>query len=140
MRTSSYVSLACLVVIAAWCSVPLLHAEEEKAVSAQELTKAYAANEAAATKKYKGKTVVVEGKVLERSKEKVIDNFVILEGHAKKGKGTYRVYCGFAFTEEADILALKPGDKVKIRGEVEGGWGTGAKKDTITLNVCKMVK
>jgi uncharacterized protein YdeI (BOF family) len=95
---------------------------------------------AAASKKYKGKTIVIEGKVLQRSKEKVIDNFVILEGYDKTGKGTYRVYCGFPFTEEKDIVALKPGDKVKIQGEVEGGWGTGAKKDTITLNVCKMVK
>ena len=110
-------------------------------VTAAELTKEFAANEEAARKKYNGKTIVVEGKVLERSGKNVIDNFVILEGHAKKPKGTYRVECGFAFTEEANILAVKPGDKVKIRGESSLGWGTGKKnKDMITLITCKFVK
>jgi hypothetical protein len=114
--------------------------EKETVVTAVELTKAFAANEEAARKKYNGKTIVIEGKVLERSGKNVIDNFVILEGHAKKPKGTYRVECGFAFTEEADILKVKPGDMVKIRGESSLGWGTGKYKEMLTLITCKFVK
>jgi hypothetical protein len=117
--------------------------DKGKALPAEELTKAFAADEKAAKAKYNDKPVLVEGAVLARTEKGATLVTVTLKGHAKKGGGTYKVECRFAFTEEEEVLKVKPGDKVKIQGESLGGLTGkegGVGNDTVALVMCQFVK
>jgi tRNA_anti-like len=89
------------------------------AMTAEELTKEFAANEATAKKKYTGKSVVVEGVVVEKQGDEINGAHLTLKGH-KNEKETFNVHCGLAVIDNftaSQLKKLKVGDKVKINGD-----------------------
>jgi hypothetical protein len=92
-----------------------VRAEGEKPIPATDLAKAFAADAKAAKAKYDGKTVQVEGKVIEAGTKDLITS-VLLEGAPRKGGGTLRVRCLFPFTEADAVKKLKAGQTVKVEG------------------------
>ncbi len=116
-------------------------AKDEEIVAAMDLTKLYTESGAAFDKKYKGKTVTVEGIVTGAGvKETSLDGkpgkvFLMIEGYKKPGDPvSHSVRC-----EESgpDFEGIRTGHKVRIRGTVQGH------KDTLfaaELRDCKVVK
>ncbi|MDS0527580.1 OB-fold putative lipoprotein [Clostridium sp. SHJSY1] len=87
-------------------------------VSAADLAKAYEDNEVNADKDYKGKTVLINGKISDIG---VIagQTFVVLS--SEKDFAITNVQCFFKEKSEIDKIAnLKKGDAVKIQGVVDG--------------------
>src|SRR5947209_6046167 len=95
----------------------------EKVVSALELTKVYADDPAEFDKKYKGKTVTVEGTVTGTTVKdapvggKSTRTFLLMDGYNKPGGAPYIVRC-----EESgpDFEGIRSGHKVRITGTVQG--------------------
>ncbi len=103
------------------------------AVSAVDLTKAYQST-SDGNKAYYLKTVIVEGKVVE--KDKIAVPVVFLEGDkGPKGKAARRVMCNM----KPDFKAsdLKVGDTVKIQGVCKG---TSIDPGVVELWKCELVK
>src|SRR5262249_54720367 len=89
--------------------------KDRAVVAAVKITKLYAEDPAGFDKKYKGKTVVVEGVVaLVTALDKFEKHrFVMLEGYRKgKESSTYRIRC----RDVAEIDDLRIGHKVRIKG------------------------
>src|SRR5262249_8136362 len=117
-----------------------LDPQGEDVVSALQLTKEYAENPAEFDKKYKGKTVTVEGTVSSASVKDVAvggkpaRTFLIIEGYNKPGEGPFIVRC-----EESgpDFEGIRSGHKVRIKGTVQGHSPT---LQAAELRDCKVVK
>ena len=114
-------------------------------LSVEDFTKEFNADEGAAGKKYKDKSVVIEGVVLEKNgdPDKAGGIRVILEGD--KGDKPVVVRCELGMFDAYTVdqfKKIKAGDKVKVNGELmhrdvsrkEG------KPAEIELNICKLVK
>jgi len=85
-------------------------------ISAIELYKAYAANEEASNAKYLAKVIAVEGTVVELQLENEEEPTVALATDV----ADITVRCGFKKELLLEVKALKPGDKIKIKGKCDG--------------------
>jgi len=99
-------------------------------VTAAELYKEYKANALAADGKYKGKVLEVTGQV-----ERVDEEGFTAKVELKTDEDGETVDCEFSLDQKVDLMALKPGDEVKIRGK-----GTGRDGDSPTLKKCILMK
>jgi hypothetical protein len=99
-------------------------------VTAAALYKEYNANALAADSKYKGKVLEVTGQV-----ERVDDEGLTATVELKTDVEGETVDCKFALNQKTELIALKPGAKVTIRGK-----GTGRDGDSPTLEKCVLMK
>jgi len=114
------------------CALVAIGPDPAIPVTADQLTEAYAKDTKAADAKYKGKWVFVEGVVLELRPE---ETSVILAGAGKKDGKALRVSASYPDNRKEDFLALKKGDKAKIKGECGGEF-----LGSITLGFAGLVK
>lgn len=99
-------------------------------VTASALVKEYEDNEVKADAKYKGKVIVVEGKVQEIGKDLFDDIYVVIGGTGLLDG----VQCAFG-DEATDVVAsLGKGDSVKIEGTVSGLLGN------VQLEDCRFIR
>jgi hypothetical protein len=130
--------LALAIIFAGVVSSPGREAPAE-AIKAVELTKELAKDEKATKAKYKGKTLVVEGKVVqvETDPDKVLTLW--LAGHNEKDKNAIRVVCRFPADLEAQIKKVKKGDTVRVRGEFFEP-GSSLSQMEVSLFMCEFAK
>jgi uncharacterized protein (TIGR03067 family) len=114
------------------CAIVSIGPDPAIAVTADQLTEAYAADTKAADAKYKDKWVFVEGVVLELRPEEAS---VILAGAGKKDGKALRVSASYPDNRKKDFATLKKGDKAKIKGECGGEF-----LGSITLSSAGLVK
>ncbi len=111
-------------VILSGCELAEVGPDPAIAVSAADLAKAYAQDDAAADKKYQGKQVLVEGVVVEVRKLVAGPSslpLVVLEGADEKAAVPFRVVIQFPTVDvKQPAWALKPGLTVKIKGACAG--------------------
>ncbi len=91
--------------------VPVLEME------ATRLASDYAENEMEADKKYKGKMVVVKGKIYQIGKDPLGQPFIVIGGRAFGYGG---VQCVFARGKDSSVAALSKGQFVSVKGKVGG--------------------
>jgi hypothetical protein len=90
----------------------------EPGVATEALVKEYLANGEEAIKKYKNKNAVVEGVVVDKSKDEDQFKFVSLDGGKNKEGKPVKVKCNFPADARDSVIKVKKGDKVKIKGEL----------------------
>lgn len=88
-------------------------------VSAIQLMKEYSEDEIAADIKYKGKVIIVSGEVRSRSRDLLQDIFVLLYAE----NGILSIQCYFSDKRAREVVKLKKGQSVKIKGMVDGKLG-----------------
>jgi len=86
-------------------------------LEATRLAADYAENEAAADDKYKGKIVVVKGKIYQMGKDPLGQPFIVIGGRAFGHGG---VQCVFARGKDDSLAALAKGKEVRVQGKVSG--------------------
>ena len=86
-------------------------------MEATELASDYAENEMEADKKYKGKIVVVTGKIYQIGKDPLGQPFIVIGGRAFGYSG---VQCVFARGKDSSVAALSKGQFVSVKGKVGG--------------------
>jgi hypothetical protein len=96
-------------------------------VTAPVLISEYEANEIAADQRYKGKTVVVTGKVDHVGKDIMDSMYVTLRGD--KEFGIVRVQCFFDDSWATRLSYLREGDTVTVNGTCDGKFGNVLLKD-----------
>lgn len=106
-------------------------------VTANQLLGDYAADEAAADRKYQGNLMDVSGFVARVTKE--ADNNIAVELKRGKGLESFTVKCLFRFKHQAEAKALEVGQPVMIRGRCDGKQGDSA-TGKIVLKDCRFVK
>jgi hypothetical protein len=119
-----YAALLMIVLFLAGCSSPddttTSKVKNEAPVFYMEATKLasdYAENETAADNKYKGKIVVIKGKIYEIGKDALDQPFIVIGGHAFGFGG---VQCIFARGKNSSLAALSKGKVVSVKGKVSG--------------------
>jgi hypothetical protein len=90
---------------------------KRSAISATELQSAYENNEVNADAQFKDKEVVVAGRVGRIAKD-ILDNPYITLGDSESNLGS--VQCFFAESDEPLLATLSPGQRVYVRGRVDG--------------------
>ena len=100
-------------------SAPRQEVQEESAiaVTAVKLATEYKDNQVAADIKYKDKIVEVSGTVETIGKDILEDSYVFFEGAGIVN----RIQCYVSKANEASIASLASGQKVTMRGRVDGG-------------------
>ena len=98
-------------------------------ITAPELMRAYSENEIAADLKYKGKIMVVSGKVTARAKD-IMDNIYVALFSARP---LFSVQCFFNDSQARRIAAVQIGSQVRIQGRVDGKMGN------VMLKDCRLV-
>lgn len=113
-------------------SVPKQEVQEEQAISvtAVKLATEYKDNQVAADMKYKDKVVEVSGTIDTIGKDILEDSYVSFEGAGIVN----RIQCYVSKANEDSIASLSSGQKVTMRGRVDGGTFNVIVKD------CKVVK
>ncbi|MEN6376173.1 MAG: hypothetical protein ABFD75_15510 [Smithella sp.] len=86
-------------------------------MEATRLASDYAENEIEADKKYKGKIVVVKGKIYQIGKDPLGQPFIVIGGRAFGYGG---VQCVFARGKDSSVAALSKGQFVSVKGKVGG--------------------
>jgi hypothetical protein len=127
-------AVACVAILAATWS----RAEEPgKPVKAEDLTKELAKDEKATKAKYGGKSVTVEGKVVEVEAKPDSAEKITLAGHNESDKMPVRVICYFPVDTGA-AKKVEKGSTVKIKGE----FGAGSSQLTKSFEIvkCELVK
>jgi hypothetical protein len=94
-------------------------------VTSKDLVTEYSENEVAADSKYKGKTIIVEGQIIDIKKGVSGETFIVLEGI----QGKPQVQCYYNGID--DIKTLKPGKMVFMQGVCDGLWVN------VILNSCR---
>jgi hypothetical protein len=103
---------------------------KKNAVSAATLQAAYEQNEVSADNEYKGKVVVVHGRVGTIAKDIIDTSYVILDaGESSIGS----IQCFFDDSSNARLAKLSPGQSVYIKGTVNGKMMNVLLKDCIIL-------
>ena len=97
--------------------------------TAEEIDNAYEANEVKADSTYKGKTVVIRGRVAGISKDLFEKIYIELKGHSE----FLGVQCYISPNAQAKTADLSSGSEVKLRGKVKG------KMMVVTLESCEFV-
>jgi hypothetical protein len=93
-------------------------------VTADRLSEDYAKDEKAADARYKDKWLLVEGVVHELKEAKSGADGVVLEGAGMKDGKPLRIAAAYPADRKPDFATLKKGDKVKVKGECGGCFGT----------------
>lgn len=108
------------------------------AITAEQLAKEFKTDAAAAEKKYKGKTLVVEGKIHDQYDKKVTgEPSTILWGFQEKELAVPTlVQCTFIKEQQEKASKLKKDDKVKVQGKCEGTFAT----IFVVLKGCELAK
>jgi len=88
-------------------------------LSANQLYREYDDNEVAADAKYKGKIVIVSGKIQDIGKDIMDDAYIVIGGEGFLDG----VQCTFTKGEQASIARLSKGQQVTVKGEVAGKMG-----------------
>ena len=88
-------------------------------LSADQLYREYESNEVAADEKYKGKIVIVSGKIQDIGKDIMDEPYIVIGGEGFLDG----VQCSFAKSQESSIARLSKGQNVKVKGEVSGKMG-----------------
>ena len=83
-------------------------------LSANQLYEEYESNEVAADAKYKGKIVIVSGKIQDIGKDITDEPYIVIGGEGFLDG----VRCSFAKSQEPSIASLSKGQNVKVKGEV----------------------
>jgi hypothetical protein len=108
-------------------------------VSATQLTQDYAKGAAAADKKFKGKTLIVEGVIADLGKTPDSglgsQPIIFLLGFDEKSLKAARVEAVLRDTDPKPVAGLAKGQKVKVKGECVGKMG-----DNVALRFVKVVK
>jgi len=99
-------------------------------VTAIQLMDEYSENEIAADLKYKGKVIVVSGKVTGRAKDLLSQIYIALYA----GGMLFSVQCFFSDKDASEVAEVQMGSVVKIRGKVDGKFGN------VILNGCRIVQ
>ncbi|MEN6331593.1 MAG: hypothetical protein ABFD57_06375 [Smithella sp.] len=86
-------------------------------LEATKLASDYAENETVADNKYKGKIVVVKGKIYQIGRDPLGQPFIVIGGRAFGHGG---VQCVFARDKDASLVALSKGKDVSVKGKVSG--------------------
>jgi len=123
------IALGCMVVLALFsiqgCTETDVATQQVKNVEpaftlkAKTLFSEYKANEVAADAKYKGKIVVINGKIQDIGKD-VMDQAYIVVGGSGLMDG---VQCTFSKGENDSVASLSKGQIVSVKGEVAGKMG-----------------
>ena len=133
-------SLALVLAGALWLGDGSASAADDKplAVSAEQLAKDYKSDPAAADKKYKGKLLLVEGKVHDLfGKEIAGEPAVVLWGFRQKElEVPTLVQCIFTKEQQEKASKLKKDDKVKLQGKCEGSLA----RIFVVLKSCEFAK
>lgn len=88
-------------------------------LSANQLYREYESNEVAADTKYKGKVVIVSGRIQDIGKDIMDDAYIVIGG-----KGFLDgVQCTFTKSEQSSVASLSKGQQVSVKGEVAGKMG-----------------
>jgi tRNA_anti-like len=101
------------------------------ALSAAALMRVYEQNEVSADNEYKGKTVVVQGRVGRIAKD-ILDSSYITLDEAEFSFGS--VQCFFKKSDERRLATLSPGDRVYVEGTVGGKMMSVLLKDCTILD------
>jgi hypothetical protein len=117
------------------CEIVSVGPDPAIAVTADQLTEAYAKDAKDADAKYKDKWLLIEGVVSELKAGTSGADSVILEGAGKKDGKPIRISAAYPADRKNDFTALKKGDKIKVKGEC-----TGELLGTIYLNYSRLVK
>jgi hypothetical protein len=116
------------------CEIVSIGPDPAIPVTADRLSEDYAKDEKAADAKYKDKWLLVEGTISELKDAQAGADSVILDGAGKKDGKPLRIKAAYPADRKSDFAALKKGDKVKIKGECGGCFGT------ISLSYSQLVK
>lgn len=88
-------------------------------VTAKSLFAEYKANEVAADAKYKGKVVIVSGVIQDIGKDIADQAYIVIGGEGFLDG----VQCTFTESQNASVARLSKGQKVTVKGEVQGKMG-----------------
>jgi len=88
-------------------------------LSADQLYKEYDTNEVAADAKYKGKVVIVSGKIQDIGTDIMDDAYIVIGGEGFLDG----VQCTFTESGKASVARLSKGQQVTVKGEVGGKIG-----------------
>jgi len=88
-------------------------------LSANQLYNEYNSNEVAADSKYKGKVVIVIGRIQDIGKDIMGDAYIVIGG----GGFLDGVQCTFTKGEQSSVARLSKGQQVRVKGEVAGKMG-----------------
>lgn len=88
-------------------------------LSANQLYREYENNEVSADAKYKGKIVIVSGKIQDIGKDIMDEPYIVIGGEGFLDG----VQCSFAKSQESSIARLSKGQNVKVKGKVSGKMG-----------------
>lgn len=116
------------------CAIVSIGPDPAIPVTADRLSEDYAKDEKGADAKYKDKWLLVEGILSELKEAQAGADSVILEGAGKKDGKPLRITAAYPADRKPDFAPLKKGDKVKIKGECGGCFGT------ISLSYSRLVK
>jgi hypothetical protein len=97
-------------------------------MTAEQLSSAYSADQVAANKKYKDKTVLLDGVVIGVAPRDKSCSILSLEG----GADQFKVAC--LFDDPASVAKLAKGQKVKVRGQCRGVCSA------VVVEGCQLVK
>lgn len=97
-------------------------------ISADQLYSDYNSNEVAADAKYKGKVVIVSGRIQDIGKDIVDDAYIIIGGEGFLD----RVQCMFTKGQQSSVASLSKGQHVRVKGEVAGKMGN------VLVNKCTL--
>jgi hypothetical protein len=113
-------------------SAPLAHSADPAPMSATELWKAYQSDQDAADKAYKGKTIVVTGRVYFAGVNPISKTVYV---SLKNDEGKDRIACSFPDSAKAAVSALTEDQKVTIKGVGDGPLF----KTAVKLKDCELV-
>jgi hypothetical protein len=86
-------------------------------VTAAELAREFAKDKKAAEEKYKGKQLLIEGVVVRTEVEERGIRRAYLEGFNENADQSILINAGFHYAQLKDLVGLKKGQKVKLKGE-----------------------
>jgi hypothetical protein len=119
--TGRFVEASAIDVTLLDCEIVELGPSSGSDISAIKLTEEFSKDEKAAVAKYGGKIMVIEGVVARVALEpgKGIRS-AYLEGYDERAAKPVRVNAEFHFDHAEELATLKPGQKVKVKGECQG--------------------
>lgn len=97
-------------------------------LSATRLYRDYDSNEVAADAKYKGKVVIVSGKIQDIGKDIMGEAYIVIGGAGFLDG----VQCMFTKGEQSSVSRLSKGQQVRVKGEVSGKLGN------VLLEKCRL--
>lgn len=103
-------------------------------VTARELYRAYKKNEVAADMKYKGKYVMVSGRIDSIGKDVLNNMYVSLKSQRNRYQMIGFIQCYFSTSHKRQLASLSKGQQVVLLGKVSGKLGN------ISVKGCRVLK